>query len=131
MAYAADVFYRSLNGVRPNNDLDQLTVSLQLKDQVTPKDCAYFQAVYYRATAGDLRQYYSQTDASPSLRTKETQESLLIAGWHHEWTPQGHISFLTALLQHSFTSPNAAQPVINRARHTNGTFLKSQQDTVR
>src|SRR5204863_8587925 len=58
MAYAADVFYHSMNGFRPNNDLDQLTVSLQLKDQVTPKDGAYFQAVYYRATAGDLRQYY-------------------------------------------------------------------------
>src|SRR5438552_2406661 len=82
--------FHFMNGFRPNNDLDQLTVSLQLKDQVTPHDGAYFQAVYYHATAGDLRQYYAQTNASPFVRTKETQEPLLIAGWHHEWSPQSH-----------------------------------------
>src|SRR5207244_1394378 len=36
--YAFDVSYRSLNGWRPNNDLDQLTRSLQLKSQITPND---------------------------------------------------------------------------------------------
>src|SRR5260221_410655 len=29
VSYAAEAFYRSLNGWRPNNDLDQLTLSLQ------------------------------------------------------------------------------------------------------
>ena len=130
LAYAVDGFYRSLNGFRPNNDLDQLTLSFQLKDQVTPKDSAYFQAVYYRATSGDLRQYYFQSDANPSLRTKETQEPLLIAGWHHEWTPQSHTLFLAGRLQDTLTLTNPAQPVINREIDTNGAFLNINQNTV-
>src|SRR5256885_11603534 len=122
MAYAADVFYHSMNGFRPNNDLDQLTVSLQLKDQVTPKAGAYFQAVYYRATAGDLRQYYDQASASPSLRTKETQEPLLIACWHHEWSPQSHTLFLAGRLQDALTVTNPAQTVLNFGHDTTGIF---------
>src|SRR5205823_5199082 len=130
MAYAADVFYHSMNGFRPNNDLDQLTVSLQLKDQVTPHDGAYFQAVYYHATAGDLRQYYAQTNASPFVRTKETQEPLLIAGWHHEWSPQSHTLFLAGRLQDTFIFTNSFQGVINLGRDTNGSLFSVDQNTV-
>src|SRR5947209_2917832 len=92
-AYAAEVSYRSLNGWRPNNDLDQLTLSLQLKERITPSDSVYLQTVYYRAEGGDLRQYFDQNNANVGLRTKETQEPLLLAGWHHEWSPQSHSLF--------------------------------------
>src|SRR5204863_4918456 len=94
-AYAADVVYRTQNGQRLNNDLEQLSVSLNLKYQVTPNDSAYFQGVYYNAEGGDLRQYVDQRQAiviDPATkkpvftRTKETQEPLLIVSWHHEWS---------------------------------------------
>ena len=127
LAYAADVFYRSQNGQRPNNDLDQLTLSLQLKHQVTPSDSAYFQTVYYRATGGDLRQYYDQNSANPGLRTKETQEPLLIGGWHHEWSPQSHTLFLAGRLQDTFTLTNPAQRVITQQRDAGGSLLEVSQ----
>src|SRR3954469_10635177 len=119
-AYSADVFYRSENGQRPNNDLDQLTVSLQLKDQVTPEDSVYLQAVYYRARGGDLRQYYDQNDANIGLRTKETQEPLLIAGWHHEWSRESHTLFLAGRFQDTLKVNNPTQPIISQQLGTNG-----------
>jgi tetratricopeptide (TPR) repeat protein len=85
--YAVDTLYRSDNGQRPNNDRDQLTVSTQLKWDVTPQDSVFLQTIYYSASAGDLTQYYDQSSADPGLRTKETQEPLLLAGYRHEWSP--------------------------------------------
>ena len=52
--YAVDTFYRSDNGQAPNNDLEQLTVSTQLKYDVTPRDSVFAQAIYYDASGGDL-----------------------------------------------------------------------------
>src|SRR5262249_43061397 len=98
LGYAAEVTYRSLNGYRPNNELDQLTLSLQLKFQITAADSVYFQPAYYRAEAGDLRQLYDQTAAIDGLRTKETQEPFLLGGWHHEWNPQNHTLLLAGRL---------------------------------
>src|SRR4029077_14527385 len=43
--YAFSAFYRSDNGQRPNNDLDQRELSLQLKEQITPKDGVYFRTI--------------------------------------------------------------------------------------
>jgi len=100
--YAAEVSYRSLNGYRPNNELEQVTISLPLKYQITPSDSVYVQPVYYWATGGDLRQYYDQRQASTDLQTKETQEPLILAGWHHEWNPQNHTLLLAGELQDTF-----------------------------
>src|SRR5207247_7388953 len=52
-SYAAEVNYRSEHGQRPNNDLEQLTTTLRLKQQITPQDTLFFQAIYYDAAAGD------------------------------------------------------------------------------
>ncbi len=88
--YAFDSLYRSENGQRPNNDQDQLTLSLQLKQQWTAQDTMFLQAVYYDASAGDLAQYYDPNSARSGLRTRETQEPLLLLGYHHEWAPGAH-----------------------------------------
>ncbi len=130
MAYAADVFYRSQNGWRPNNDLDQLTVSLELKEQVTPSDSAYFQAIYYRANAGDLRQLYDQNNAILGLRTKETQEPLLIGGWHHEWSRESHTLFLAGRLQDTFTYTNPVQQVLSLTRDPNGEITRADPGSL-
>src|SRR5438093_13059966 len=112
---------------RPNNDLHQLTVSLQLKDQVTPSDSIYFQMVRYHATSGDLRQYYAQTNSSLDLRAKETQEPLLLGGWHHEWSPASHTLLLAGRLQDTFRLSNPAQRVINQQRDGNGMLVNVDQ----
>jgi tetratricopeptide (TPR) repeat protein len=127
LAYSADVFYRSQNGYRPNNDLDQLTVSLQLKARVAPSDSAYFQAVYYTAESGDLRQYYDQTGANPGLRIKETQEPLLIGGWHHEWNPENHTLFLAGRFQDTFSLTNPTQGFLAFQRDPGGALVDAGQ----
>ena len=78
--YAVDTYYLSDNGQRANNDQEQLTVSAQLKWDVTPHDSVFLQMIYYNASAGDLNQYYNQSSAHPGLRTKETQEPLVLVG---------------------------------------------------
>src|SRR5439155_5720401 len=119
-AFALDGFYRSLNGWRPNNDLDQLTLSLQFKQQVAPSDSLYFQTVYYRADAGDLRQYYDQNSAVQGLRTKETQEPLLIGGWHHEWSPQSHTLLMAGRLEDTFRLTHPSSSLITQQRDAGG-----------
>ncbi len=106
-SYAVEDTYRSLNGDRPNDDLQQLTLSIRWKQQLTPRDSIYFQTVYYDAESGDLAQYYDPSFANRTLRVKETQEPLLIAGYHHEWAPGIHTLALAGRLQDSVTLTNA------------------------
>jgi tetratricopeptide (TPR) repeat protein len=92
--YAISALYRSQVGWRPNNDLRQREVSLQLKHQVTEKDSFYFRSIWGDAAGGDLLQRYDPATANTGLRVKETQEPLLLAGYHREWRPGMHTLIL-------------------------------------
>ena len=94
-AYAVDLSYSSLNGSRPNNDFEQTTVSVQLKQQLTPADSVYFQVITYDSESGDVAQYYSPSQAGRA-RSTETQEPVLIAGYHREWAPGVHTLLLAS-----------------------------------
>jgi Tfp pilus assembly protein PilF len=124
-AYSADAFYRSQNGYRPNNDFEQLTLSLQAKYRVTPNDGLYLQVVRYWAEGGDLRQYYDQNNANTGLRFKETQEPLLIGGWDHEWSPENHTLFLLGRLQDTFILTNPAQSFLTFERDSGGNLVNA------
>jgi len=108
--YAVEETYRSQNGGRPNDDLSQLTLSVRLKQQLTPQDTVYLQTVYYNSEGGDLAPYYDPSFANLTLRVKETQEPLLIGGYHHEWAPGVHTLVLAGRLQDTvdLTNANAA-----------------------
>lgn len=105
-SYSLEGLYRSDNGQRRNNDLEQRQFSAQIKQQVTPHDTVYFQAADYRATSGDVLQYYNQRQANPRARTIETQEPIVLAGYHHEWSPGNHTLFLGVRLNDEFSSHN-------------------------
>lgn len=109
-AYAVDVSYHSENGQRPNNDFEERTISVQLKQQLTPADSVYLQVITYDAEAGDVAQYYSQAQASHTLRTKETQEPIIFAGYHHEWAPGVHTLLLASGADDTlkYRDPNSA-----------------------
>jgi outer membrane receptor protein involved in Fe transport len=110
-SYALELAYRSENGSRPNNDLEQLSATAKFKQQVTPHDSVFFQATYFKAESGDLAQYYDQTNAQTGLRVKETQEPLLLAGWHHEWHPGAHTLVLGGHWQDTLQMTDPAQAV--------------------
>ncbi len=88
--YAASGFFRSQVGWRQNNDLQQTELSLQLKHQLTAQDSFYFRSSWGDAEGGDLLQRYDPSSADPTLRFKERQEPILLAGYHREWQPGMH-----------------------------------------
>jgi hypothetical protein len=111
-SYAAEVSYRSENGYRPNNDLDQLSTSFKFKQQLTPADTLYVQAIYYDAEAGDLNEYYDPARANPGLRVRERQEPILLAGYHHEWAPGSHTLALAGWLNDTYEVANPQQQTL-------------------
>ncbi len=129
-AYAFDAAFRSENGHRPNNDLEQLTLSLKLKQEITPQDSLYLQTIYYTASAGDVNQYFDQAMANPLLRMKETQEPILLAGYHHEWSPGVHTLFLGGRLQDTFKVSNPLQQTLLFGKDNAGNFLAVTPITI-
>ncbi len=93
-SYSVDAFYRTQNGFRSNNDLEQTAVAGRFKQQLTDKDSVFLQIGYFRAESGDVVQYYDQNSHSPTFRAKETQEPNLLVGYHREWSPGNHTLFL-------------------------------------
>jgi len=118
--YSLDAYYRSDPGQRVNNDLEQTTLSLRLKQQITPADGLYFQVVCSEAEGGDLAQYYDPFNptngANPLVRSKETQEPILLAGYHREWAPGVHTLVLAGRLQDTLTVHNPQLAVLDLPR---------------
>src|SRR5437867_8535543 len=112
-SYAAEVTYRSLTGYRPNNDLDQLTTNLRFKQEITPQDSVYLQGICYTAEGGDLRQLYDPGESNPNVRVKETQEPILLAGYHREWRPGMHALAVAGWLKDSLQVSNPTDSVLS------------------
>jgi tetratricopeptide (TPR) repeat protein len=89
-SYSFDSMYRTENGFRPNNDLEQLELDVRFKQQLTSKDSVFLQLGYFSNESGDVAQYHDQASASQTFRAKETQEPSLLAGYHREWAPGSH-----------------------------------------
>jgi len=111
-SYSLDVFYQSLNGWRPNNDLDDLNLGLRLKQQITDKDSVYFEANYVDRSSGDVAQYYDQNDASQTLRITERQSPNLLLGYHREWSPGNHTLLLGGLFDDTLKADDTAYPFL-------------------
>jgi Tfp pilus assembly protein PilF len=100
--FAFDEYYRSENGWRPNNDVNDFNFTARFKQQLTPQDSVFFEVNYSDYSSGDVLQYYNQNAASRTLRITETQVPNLFAGYHREWSPGIHTLFLAGRLQDTF-----------------------------
>jgi outer membrane receptor protein involved in Fe transport/Tfp pilus assembly protein PilF/mannose-6-phosphate isomerase-like protein (cupin superfamily) len=105
-AYAAEMTYRTENGFRPNNDFEQLTLSLRWKQQLSQQDSVYLQTIYYDAEGGDIAPLYNQSMANSTLRVKEKQEPIVLAGYHREWSPGIHTLVLAGRLHDTLQVTN-------------------------
>lgn len=117
-SYALDLDYQHKNGVRINNDLERIEWYTRIKQQFGSQDSALVIVKYQDYDAGDNYQYYDpDASARPGFRLEETQAPLLLAGWHHEWSPGIHTLFLGGRLvndQHaSDTGVNELAAIIN------------------
>jgi outer membrane receptor protein involved in Fe transport/thioredoxin-like negative regulator of GroEL len=136
--YALEADYRNNNGQRQNNDLEQLTLSLKLKQQIGLNDSVYFQSTYYNAEGGDLTRTYDPSNPAyyrPNFRYQENQEPLLLAGYHHQWSPGQHTLALAGRLDDEVNASDPTQPVLVVSKDTNnavtGTLLTSVKQRYR
>lgn len=93
-SYALDGGYRTQNGYRPNNDLEQRYLAARVKQQLSPNDSLFVQVSAADLESGDVAQYYDQRQASTTLRTHETQVPNALIGYHRTWAPGLHTLFL-------------------------------------
>ena len=130
-SYSFDATYRTQNGQRPNADLDAFTTWASFKQQITPKDSVFVQAVYTDFESGDTAQYYDPYGTlghpalptpSSSRRITETQEPLLFAGYHHEWAPGVHTLFLAGRLDDTLTRTESSVPYLTLQKNFSGTI---------
>jgi len=117
--YGFSGLYRSDPGQRPNEDITEQSIALNLKVAITPQDSVFFLMQYNKISSGDLAQYYSQNNASPTVRIDERQEPILGLGYHHEWAPGVHTIVLGARLIDHFSFTNQAQPTLVAFTHPN------------
>lgn len=127
-AYAVDGIYRSFNGTRHNNDLEQTVLSAQFKQQLTLKDSIYFQAIRDESESGDLGQYYDHYgtgvgDPHQGLRVESEQEPNIILGYHREWSPGVHTLFLAARLDGQLAVASASNQVLTVRRNAGGQVI--------
>jgi tetratricopeptide (TPR) repeat protein len=111
-SYSIGAFYRSENGDRPNEDLQQRQLLLQVKQQITPQDTVYLEASELEIEAGDLVQYYDNVSPFPNLRTTEKQQPILTLGYHHEWGPGQHTLLMANWLNDELTYSNPIFPTL-------------------
>ena len=111
-SYNLEEGYKSDPGERVNDDFQQRELGLTLKQQFTPNDGVYVQALGYDADGGDLHQFYAPSMARPDYRFKETQEPTVVLGYHHEWSPGIHTLLLLARINDTFSFTNSTQPTL-------------------
>jgi Tfp pilus assembly protein PilF len=111
-SYNLEEDYKTDPGQRANNNSEQRGLSLTLKQQFTPKDSVYVQAMGYDADGGDLHQYYAPNMANPDVRFKETQDPTVVLGYHHEWSPGVHTLLLLARINDTYSFTNSTQPTL-------------------
>jgi tetratricopeptide (TPR) repeat protein len=130
-SYALSGYYRTDNGQRPNEDLEQTELSLQWKQQVTDRDDVYLRATYGHAEGGDLLRRYDPRTANRGFDFEESQEPILLGGWHRAWGPGVHTLFLAGWLNDNYDSVNPEQPTLVLGRNAAGAVTDVQPITVR
>ena len=109
-SFALEQFYRSEHGYRPNSDFEATEYNFRFKQQITPKDSAYVQVSIADSSGGNSAQYYNQADAANDpFRFTEEQEPILVAGYHHEWSPGMHTLVLGSRLSDTYSVTNQSQ----------------------
>ena len=123
-SFAVEEFYNTQHGYRPNSDLESREFDFRLKHQFTPADSIYLQATVANSSGGNLVQYYDQADAANDpIRFKDRQEPVLVAGYHHEWSPNVHTLVLVSRLKDDYTVTNSLQNTVALGLDSSGTLL--------
>lgn len=99
LGYAVDASYTTSNGDQPNGGSERHSYSLTLKQRLGYADDVYLQVGRNESVAGDVARHWDPAQAKAGFRVEETQEPVLHAGWHHEWSPGNHTLLLVSRLE--------------------------------
>jgi len=127
--YALDLDYQHNDGTRPNNEVDRLTWYTTAKYQITAEDSVFLLTKYQDFKSGDNFQYYDPDGVRPNHEVfgitnmpvvhtnftfEEYQKPIVLAGYHHEWSPGNHTLFLGGYLQNDqrFSDTDALQLIV-------------------
>jgi Tfp pilus assembly protein PilF len=122
-SYSIEAEYRSEPGERPNQDLEIRQLEAKFKQQLTPQDSVYLHVLDYRANGGDPLQHFDPGEVLTGFRFREKQSPTLLAGYHHEWSPQQHTLVLAGRVTDTLRAENPFGIVLaldRRAGETNG-----------
>jgi hypothetical protein len=125
--FSLDEYYNSQNGYRPNNQLQDLSFTAKVKQQLTPDDSLFLEAVHDSFRSGDVRQYYAQDMASTNLSVKEVQDPNVYIGFHHEWAPGVHTLLLGGRLQDTLTQNDSNSIAIVTTKNLAGEIVNVGQ----
>jgi Tfp pilus assembly protein PilF len=121
LSYSLDAIHRSQNGQqRANEDFSLETFHAKVKFQLTPQDSVYVHTIYYDNESGDVAQYYDASRAHRDLRVGEAQEPIVLAGFHHEWSPGMHTVLLAGRLVDTLGIRDPEQPALLVTRRAAG-----------
>jgi hypothetical protein len=114
LGYAVDLDFLDRNGARPNGDVSRLDLVGRVKEQFGPHDSLLLMAAYQDFESGDVFQYYNPASARLNYRFHEQQEPLLVAGYHHEWSPGVHTLVMAGRLTDAqqLTDPGSARRLV-------------------
>ena len=112
LGYAVEASYRSVNGERPNNDFEERILSLQLRQQLTPRDSVYLQIIDYRSEGGDILQRWNPSEGNSQVRFDDRQRPIFDLGYHHAWSPAQHTLLFSSRREDTFNVNNPLSPVL-------------------
>ncbi len=124
-SFAVEEAYNLSHGYRPNSDLEQTEYDFRFKHELTPKDSVYLQVSLANSSGGNTAQYYDQAAAANApFRFRDRQEPVLIAGYHHEWSPGVHTLLLASRLSDVYSVTNERAPAYVVAADEQGAVLQ-------
>jgi tetratricopeptide (TPR) repeat protein len=133
VSYAVDLDSQFRKGQYGARDLERIEVYTRVKGMLTPRDTLLVLGKYMDYDTGDFSAHYDPTARNASYRLTEQEKPLVLAGWHHEWSPEQHTLLLGGRLEDRqqvtaedipvlLTNPrNAAQPLVWAANDLNYT----------
>ncbi len=120
-SFSLEQSYRSEHGYRSNSDFEETTYDFRVKEQLTSKDSVYFQTSLAYSSGGNTAQYYNQASAANDpFRFDDKQEPILVAGYHHEWSPGVHTLVLASRLSDIYSVTNPLQTTFVLGKDADG-----------
>jgi len=100
-AYALDADYWWFRGDRAENQQEGRILGLTIKHELDPRSSVYLHVRDAKLSGGDLLPVYDP-DFKSGFSFTERQRPILLAGFHHEWSPASHTLLLFGWLTDDF-----------------------------